>query len=203
MTRYNAYLPTFPFNLEKWQHWVCDSNSLLTFLHIFLLAYLLCGQKSTEKIVKVQLLYTAWKHNTIFLLKNAYLSSTKTMLLCWSHDSINNKLKKYLVMYVFFSWKPKITRDFYGVFHLVINGGYLYSYFFFIFFAYFGELILEWSMIFSPIYIMCTFSWIFDYFWLFYNTQVLSIGPHEVGPEYRLQAPPRYFLFIYFSLIMR
>ena len=130
LTRYNAYLPTFPFNLEKWQHWVCDSNSLMTFLHIFLLAYLLCGQKSTEKIVKVQLLYTAWKHNTIFLLKNAYLSSTKTMLLCWSHDSINNKLKKYLVMYVFFSWKPKITRDFYGVFHLVINWGYLNSHFF-------------------------------------------------------------------------
>ena len=102
----------------------------------------------------------------------------------------------------FFSWKPKITRDFYGVFHLVINGGYLNSYFFFIFYVYFGELILEWSMIFSPIYIMCTLSWIFDYFWLFHNTQVLSIGPHEVGPEYRLQAPPRYVLFIYFSLIM-
>ena len=120
LTRYNAYLPTFPFNLEKWQHWVCDSNSLLTFLHIFLLAYLLCGQKSTEKIVKVQLLYTAWKHNTIFLLKNAYLSSTKTMLLCWSHDSINNKLKKYLVKYVFFvktqNSTPKITKDLYGVF---------------------------------------------------------------------------------------
>ena len=51
LTRYNAYLP---LNLGKWQHWVCDSNSLMTFLHIFLLAYLLCGQKSTEKIVKVQ-----------------------------------------------------------------------------------------------------------------------------------------------------
>ena len=112
LTRYNVYLPTFPFNLEKWQHWVCDSNSLLTFLHIFLLAYLLCGQKSTEKIVKVQLLYTAWKHNTIFLLKNAYLSSTKTMLLCWSHDSINNKLKKYLVMYVFFRENPKLLGVF-------------------------------------------------------------------------------------------